>query len=54
MNVSCAHGGINDVKDHISTNNHKSAHSNRESKFIFRYYAYSVFLVLCTNFTWDM
>lgn len=34
VNVSCVHGGINDVKFHISTNKHITAHKHRESKLL--------------------
>ena len=33
VNISCAHGGISDVKDHIATRNHQTAHRNSESMF---------------------
>ena len=33
VNISCAHGGISDVKDHIATSNHRAAHRNCESMF---------------------
>ena len=45
MNVLCTHRRINDMKDHISTNNHKSAHGNCQSKFIFTYYASSLLML---------
>ena len=32
INISCAHGGITDVKNHIATKGHKDAHSNLQSK----------------------
>ena len=32
VNVSCAHGGINYVKFHVSTNKHISSHKNCERK----------------------
>ena len=47
INVSCAHGGIKDVKDHISTNNHKSAHSNREIS-LFSIFYHKYWIILCT------
>ena len=31
VNISCAHGG--DVREHIATSNHKTAHRNCQSKF---------------------
>jgi hypothetical protein len=33
VNISCAHGGISDVREHIATSNHKTAHRNCQSKF---------------------
>lgn len=47
VNVSCAHGGIDDVKGHISTNKHKTAHSNRQRKFTSTYYTYSLLSYTC-------
>ena len=46
LNLSCAHGGIQDVRDHLNRDKHKAAKKSYDSQFIF----YITILISCYIF----